>query len=173
MPYGELDRPEPLSAYGVSKLAGELFVRAICPRHFIVRTCGLFGPTAAAGTGNFVQTMLRLGRERRELRVVDDQTCCPTSAADLARAIEALTAGESYGLYHATSSGSATWCQFAREIFRLAKLDVAVQPVTSAEYGAAARRPGYSVLDCSKLAAAVGFSLPPWEEELERYLEEM
>jgi dTDP-4-dehydrorhamnose reductase len=170
--YQETDRPDPNSAYGASKLAGEHFVRSICRRHYVVRTCGLYGPTKTPGAGNFVQTMLRLGRERGEVDVVDDQTCTPTLTADLARAIEALIATDAYGLYHATNSGSTTWCEFAREIFRLAPLEVSVNPISSQEFGAQANRPCYSVLAGGKLAATVGFELPPWKDTLKRYINE-
>jgi dTDP-4-dehydrorhamnose reductase len=133
-------------------LAGENFVRAKCSRHFVVRTCGLYGLTAlhGAGKGNFVETMLRLGRERKQLRVVDDQRCTPTATADLADALVQLIETDAFGLYHATNSGSLTWCEFAREIFRLAKLEVEVTPITTAEFGAKAHRTVFSVLDCSQ-----------------------
>ena len=168
-PYGECDAPLPVNAYGVSKLAGEYFVRALCRRHFVVRTCGLYG-RGAATKGNFVETMLRLGRERPELRVVADQHCTPTSAAELARAIIGLAKTDACGLYHATSSGQTTWHGFAVEIFRQAGLDVAVHAVTSEEYGAKARRPAYSVLDCQKLNALLDPPLSTWREALAEYL---
>ena len=126
LPFSEADAPGPVSAYGVSKLSGEYFVRSLCQRHFVVRTCGLYGPTRIPGRGNFVETMLRLASERDELTVVDDQHCTPTSTFDLARALSRLIEGDSYGLYHATNGGATTWCQFAREIFRLAGQDVNV-----------------------------------------------
>ena len=137
-----------------------------------MRTCGLYGLAAlhGAGKGNFVETMLRLGRERKQLRVVDDQTCTPTSSADLADALVKLIATDAFGLYHATNAGSMTWCEFAREIFRLAKLDVEVIPITTAEFGAKAKRPAYSVLDCSKLASVIGEPLPDWHDAIARYL---
>lgn len=172
LPYTETDCPDPLSEYGKSKLAGERYVLSLCRRHFVVRTSGLYGPTTMPGRGNFVQTMLRLGRERGEVSVVSDQTCCPTATADLARAIEALIATDAYGLYHATNSGGTTWCEFAREIFRLAAIDASVQPISSAEFGAKAARPCYSVLNTRKLTDAVGFEMPPWQEALQRYLRE-
>jgi dTDP-4-dehydrorhamnose reductase len=177
LPYRETDRPDPLSAYAISKLAGEQFVRATCREHLIVRTCGLYGTVPDARSvrdserkGNFVETMLRLGRERRELRVVDDQECTPTSAADLAQMIAALLAVEARGTFHATNAGSATWCDFARTIFRLAKLDVEVHPITTAEYGAKAPRPAYSVLSTEKLTRATGQSPRPWQDALGEYL---
>ena len=169
-PYTEEDTPGPLSAYGRSKLAGEQFVRTECPRHFVVRTCGLYGRSPTLQKGNFVSTMLRLGREREELRIVDDQRCTPTSVADLADALLALIETEAYGLYHATNAGSATWREFAEEIFRLAGLHVRVVPITSAEYGARALRPAYSVLDCTRLESLLGRPLPHWKAALAEFL---
>ena len=172
-PYDESDAPGPQSAYAVSKLAGEYFVRAECPRHFIVRTCGLYGSASTEGKGNFVKTMLRLAKERKELAIVNDQHCTPSFAADVAAAIARLIETDQYGLYHATNSGSTTWYEFAREIFRLAAIDIAVRPITSAEYPQKARRPAYSVLDCGKLAAVTGSPLPAWQDALGRYLAEL
>lgn len=169
-PYSEEDAPGPISAYGRSKLAGERYVRTECPRHFVVRTCGLYGRSPTQQKGNFVSTMLRLGRERDELRIVDDQRCTPTSVADLADALVALIETERYGLYHATNAGSATWREFAEEIFRIAGLQVRVVPISSAEYGARAQRPAYSVLDCTRLASVLGRPLPHWKTALAEFL---
>jgi dTDP-4-dehydrorhamnose reductase len=171
-PWTELDPAIPTGRYALSKWTGEQLVLAGCSRSFVVRTCGLYGLAAlrGAGKGNFVETMLRLGRDRKQIRVVDDQRCTPTSTADLADALVKLIATDAFGLYHATNSGSMTWCEFAREIFRLANLDVEVIPITTAEFGAKAKRPAYSVLDCSKLASVIGEPLPDWHDALARYL---
>jgi len=169
-PYVENDEPGPQGAYAQSKLAGEYYVRSLCPKHFVVRTCGLYGRAATRVKGNFVETMLRLGAERDRLTVVDDQRCTPSWTRDVARAIAALSQTEAYGVYHATNAGSMTWCEFAREIFQQAGLPVDVQPITTAEFGAAAPRPGYSVLSCEKLKAAIGLELPAWQEALAEYL---
>jgi dTDP-4-dehydrorhamnose reductase len=165
-PYREDDCPGPVSVYGASKLSGEYLVRASCPRSFVVRTCGLYGQPAAGSKGNFVRTMLRLGAEREELRVVSDQQCTPTSTADLAQALSRLVQTEEYGLYHATNSGATTWEEFARTIFAIAGLSTRVVPISSAEYGAAARRPAYSVLDCHRLAQVTGSALRDWRDAL-------
>jgi len=172
IPYREDDFPGPISAYGVSKLAGEYYVRSLCRQHFVVRTCGLYGRTGTqeGGKGNFVETMLRLGKEGRELKVVDDQRCTPTSATDLATAIVTLIRTDAYGLYHATSTGDVTWYQFAKELFRLARLDVSIAAITSQEFGAQARRPAYSVLDTHKLTDTIGVTLPHWQEALAQYV---
>lgn len=169
-PYQETDAPGPLGAYAVSKLAGEAFVRSLCRRHFVVRTCGLYGRARSPGKGNFVETMLRLGRERGSVSVVDDQWCTPTSALDLARALSRLIETEAWGLYHATNSGATTWRRLAAEVFRLAGMNVEVRPITTAEYPTKARRPPYSVLDSRKLAAVIGKELPPWQEAVAEYL---
>ena len=171
-PWTEEDEPLPISTYAASKYAGEQLVRAHCPRHFVVRTCGLYGRNAMHGKGNFVETMLRLGRERPELKVVGDQRCTPTSTANLASAILDLVKTEEYGLYHATNSGSCSWYEFASEIMRMAGLRPTVSPITTAEYGARARRPNYSVLDCSKLERVLGWKMPSWQEALGAYLTE-
>lgn len=169
-PYGETDLPGPQGAYAISKLAGEHFVRAECPRHYIVRTCGLYGAAATRSKGNFVQTMLRLGRERPELRVVDDQRCTPSFTRDVAAGIARLIETGAFGTYHLTNSGSMTWCEFAREILRRAGISTPIVPITTAEFGAKARRPAYSVLDCDQFTAATGMRLRPWEEAVGDYL---
>lgn len=170
VPYTEDDVPGPQSAYAVSKLAGEFYVRQHCSRHYVVRTCGLYGNPAGSAKGNFVTTMLRLGRERKELSIVNDQQCTPTSAEDVAQAIAGLVQTGQFGLYHATNSGSTTWYRFALEIFRLAGMNVNVKPITSREFNAKARRPHYSVLDTRRLSRTIGYELPPWQDALGRFL---
>jgi dTDP-4-dehydrorhamnose reductase len=170
-PYVESDSPTPTSQYARSKRAGEEFVLSQGKKHFVVRTCGLYGNAVSPGKGNFVKTMLRLGRERGAVSVVDDQYCTPTAAVDLAAAIIELIPTGKYGLYHATNSGNTTWCGFAKEIFRLAGLNVVVTPITTAQFNAKAPRPSYSVLDCSKLEAAIGHPLRPWQEALAEYIQ--
>ena len=170
-PYTENDLPCPVGVYGTSKLTGEHLVTASCPQSFVVRTCGLYGNPTSLGKGNFVRTMLRLGQDRDELTVVDDQRCTPTSTADLATAIAALIQTDAYGLYHCTNSGDTTWCEFAQAIFEIAGLDVIVKPITSAEFGAPARRPPYSVLNCDRLTSVTGVAMPHWRDALAAYLD--
>lgn len=169
-PYLESDAPGPVSAYGLSKLAGEYFVRSLCPRHFVVRTCGLYGQAESAGKGNFVKTMLRLVQERRHVRVVSDQYCTPTSTADLASALVRLIETDAHGLYHLTNRGATTWYDFAREIFRVAGLAVTTEPITTQEFGAKAGRPAYSVLNCDKATRILGAAMPTWQEAVEKYV---
>ncbi len=169
-PYAETDVCGPVNVYGTSKSVGESAVKENCPQSWIVRTCGLYGRQSTRGKGNFVDTMVRLGRERPELKIVNDQRCTPTYAGDLAEALLALLATEAYGLYHATNAGDCTWYEFAREVFRQRGLTPNVIPITSAEYAAKAPRPGYSVLNCEKLTKTIGRSLRPWREALVEYL---
>jgi dTDP-4-dehydrorhamnose reductase len=152
-------------------LAGEYFVQSICPRHFVIRTCGLYGLRGSGGKGrNFVQTMLRLGRERGQVRVVNDQTCTPTYAADLAQATLDLLGTDEFGLFHWTNAGSCTWHEFASAIFRQAGMSAECVPITSAEFGARAARPKYSVLSTAKFER-LGFKSPrPWPEALRDYM---
>lgn len=172
-PLRESDLPGPLSVYGVSKLAGEAFVRAAGGRQLIVRTCGLYGRPGTGGKGNFVRTILRLAAEREELRVVDDQRCTPTSTADLAPAILDLLDRHQWGTYHATNSGDCSWFEFAREIVAVRGLTTRLLPATTAEFPRPARRPPYSVLDCSRLAFAIGAPLRPWRDALADYLAQL
>jgi dTDP-4-dehydrorhamnose reductase len=160
-PYVESDPTGPLSAYGRSKLAGEVATAETNPRHFIVRSSWLFG----AGGGNFVETMLRLGRERDELRVVDDQVGCPTFTGHLAEGIARLVHTDDYRVHHLAGSGRCSWYEFAREIFERSGVDCHVEPCTTGEYPLPAPRPAWSVLGSER-----GHSLPPWQEGLEAYL---
>ena len=171
-PRKESDLATPRSVYAASKFSGENLVRAICRRSFVIRTCGLYGvaATQGAGKGNFVETMLRLGQERDELSVVNDQHCTPTATRDLAAATAQLIETDKFGLYHVTNSGATTWHDLAGEIFRQAGINVKLNPITTAEFGARAARPSYSVLNCEKLEAAIGRSLPTWQDALSQYL---
>src|SRR3954451_22974680 len=114
-PFETTDAPGPVSVYGMSKLAGEYAVRAECPKHFVIRTCGLFGVWGSGGKGgNFVETMLRVAGQGKPLKVVDDQHCTPSYTADVAAAAAALIATGRYGLYHVTNSGATTWYELAK-----------------------------------------------------------
>jgi dTDP-4-dehydrorhamnose reductase len=171
-PYEEDDRPDPLNVYGISKLAGEYLVRNLSKRHFVIRTSGLYGTAGAHGKAeNFVNTMLRLAREDRPIRVVNDQTFSPTFTGDLARAVKSLVLdGGEYGLYHVTNSGECTWYGFAAKIFDLVGLRPDVAPTSSQEFGAKAVRPAYSVLGHGRFLNA-GFEEPrPWAVALAEYL---
>jgi dTDP-4-dehydrorhamnose reductase len=177
-PYVEDDLVVPINVYGASKAAGEDEVRRRTERYIILRTSWVYGVHGS----NFVKTMLRLGRERAELRVVHDQTGSPTAAADLANAIvqiwqRLVTIGPAWGTYHLCGSGATTWCEFARRILDLRTPGTrgapALQPMTSKEFGAPARRPANSQLDCRRIQAAFGVVCPPWQESLARLLPEI
>lgn len=170
-PFCETDLPGPVSAYGLSKLAGEYFVRSLCPQHFVIRTCGLYGHAEAIGKGNFVKTMLRLGRERGHVRIVNDQHCTPTSTVDLAAALVKLIETQEFGLYHLTNRGATTWYDFAREIFRAAGLAVTTEPITTREFAAQAPRPAYSVLNCEKAAGILNVEMPVWQDAVGKYIQ--
>lgn len=172
-PYGEADAPNPLNVYGVSKLAGEYFVRNICPRHLVVRTSGLYGAAGARGKGgNFVETMIRLAAEGRPIRVVDDEVLTPTYAKDLAALIKGLLERGFYGLFHVTNAGECSWFEFAGKIFGLLGLAPDFDSTTAAVFGAAARRPAYSVLAHQRLAQCGMDTMRPWAEALAAYLAE-
>jgi dTDP-4-dehydrorhamnose reductase len=173
VPYAETDPPGPVSVYGLSKLAGEYLVRALCPRHFVIRTCGLYGVWGSGGKGgNFVQTMLRLAAEGKPLRVVADQVCTPSYTADIAQATAALVQTGRYGLYHLTNAGTCSWHEFARTIFELAGVAAPVTAISSREYAAPARRPAYSVLGMEAYAVLGLPLLRSWRDALAAYLEE-
>ena len=172
-PLSEDDPPGPVSVYGLSKLAGEYLVRMTCPDHLIVRTCGLYGVWGTGGKGgNFVETMLRVAEQGKPLRVVADQRCTPSYTADVAGAVAALVARHARGTVHVTNSGSCSWFEFAREIFRQSGIDADLTAITSAEFVAPARRPAYSVLSLERLTS-LGVPAPrPWREALAAYLSE-
>ena len=139
----------------------------------IVRVASLFGVAGASGKGgNFVETILRVAKEKGEVRVVNDLTMSPTATMDVARIILSLIARVAApGVYHAVNSGEATWCEFAQQIVHRAGIAAKVVAISSKEHPMAAARPAYSVLNNAKAAAIVG-RIPPWEDALERYLRE-
>jgi len=170
VPYGENAAPNPINVYGASKAAGEFFVRNLCRRHLIVRTSGLYGLAGSSGKGgNFIQTMLRLGRERGSVSVVTDQVLSLTYTADLARMIWRLVDLEAQGLFHVTNSGSCSWFEFARCIFALSGVQSEVVPITTASMAATVRRPSYSVLANRQLEKSGLGPMRPWVEALADY----
>lgn len=172
-PYREGDAPRPLSVYATSKLAGEYFVEAVLDRYFLIRTCGLYGLAGSRSkTGNFIETMLRLAADGREIRVVGDQIITPTSAKELARKVRQLVETGAYGLYHITNNGGCAWYQFAKAIFELAGVPARLSETTSASYGARAARPAYSVLDNTNLRSLGLDDLRYWRDALADYLDE-
>ena len=180
-PYLETDTPNPLGIYGASKLAGEHAVAAAAVDHLIVRTSWVCSPHGS----NFVKTMLRLGAERDEIAVVDDQWGSPTFARDLAatlltmaeRALGSNARSELSGVYHAAGSGYTTWCGFARAIMsksaRRGGPSNRIKAITTSEYPTKAARPANSRLDCSKLERVFGLRLPAWTDSLDICLDEL
>jgi dTDP-4-dehydrorhamnose reductase len=164
-PYREDDATRPRTAYGRTKLAGEVAARS-ARRHLVVRTAWLFGEGH-----NFVEAIRRqVVAGKSELRVVDDQTGCPTYAEDLAVALVRLAGLGATGTVHAVNSGTATWYDFAREIVARLGAGVVVSPVPTAEVPRPAPRPRSSVLDTGRLVELLGVPLPPWQDALARYL---
>ncbi|MEE9269519.1 MAG: dTDP-4-dehydrorhamnose reductase [Candidatus Krumholzibacteria bacterium] len=172
-PYVEDDLPRPINAYGLSKLAGELFVQTLHADHYVIRTSGLYSVHPCVGKGtNFVDTMLRLSRDTDVIRVVDDEVMAPTLSGDLALQIRALIeAKPPYGTYHATNAGQCSWYEFAKEIFKTTGSLVRLEKTTAAEWNAPARRPAYSVLANGALERAGIHSMSHWKDALHRYLD--
>jgi len=177
-PYTPEDATAPTGVYGLTKRDGELAVIEKNPRSFIIRTAWLYGKHG----NNFVHTMLRLMNERDEVKVVNDQRGSPTWTFDLASALLAVIKADGsgknvpFGIYHFTNEGNISWFDFATEIYRQGRelgrisKDCAIKPCTSAEYPAKVKRPAYSVLDKSKIKAALEIDIPAWEKSLKEFL---
>lgn len=171
-PYTEFDAPAPKAMYGITKLAGENFVKQFAKDFFIIRTAWLYGDGK-----NFVKTMLRLSENHSEVSVVNDQLGSPTSADELAKAIMYLLPTENYGLFHGTCEGMCSWADFTKEIYRLAGKTTTVNPVTSAQYKemnpASADRPHYSVLENYMLKLTSNHMFADWEKAIAEYIKNM
>ncbi len=168
-PFSESDVPSPRGVYARTKYEGELHA-SDWKKHIVVRTCGLYGHLGVRSAGNFVATMLRLGEARKRLRVVSDQYCTPSYVPHVARAIRFLLGTGIYGTYHVVNIGVTTWYQFALEIFCQAGLEVEVEAISTADYGAVAPRPAFGVLDAGKYHSLPGAPrMPPWQEALHEY----
>jgi dTDP-4-dehydrorhamnose reductase len=169
-PYGEEDRPAPLSAYGVSKLAGELLVARLNSRALVVRTCGVYGVKPSASKGHtFVDRVIAQARAGEPIRVVNDVTASPTFAGDLAVAIRGLLERSATGLYHAANVGPVTWYDFASEALRQSGIEYAIEPIPAASWKAPARRPAYSALDSGKIRT-LGIEMPGWRAGIASFL---
>jgi dTDP-4-dehydrorhamnose reductase len=178
--YTEDDPVRPLGVYGASKAAGERAIRARLEHHVILRTSWVFGTHGV----NFVETMLRLGRERGRLRVVADQWGCPTGAEDIAEAIFGITRQllvshreDAWGTYHFAGRGPTTWCDFAEAIFERAEpfwgRRPDVVPISTADYPTPARRPPASVLDCTRFDRTFALPRRSWTEQLDAVVEQL
>lgn len=168
-PYTEFDEPNPVSAYGKTKLEGERFVKEFAKKHFIFRTAWLYGDGK-----NFVKTMLKLSENHEEVSVVCDQQGSPTSAVELARAIHHFEPTENYGTFHATCEGDTNWADFTEAIFARAGKSTRVNHVTSEQYAqmnpASARRPAYSILDNYMMRLTDDYRMADWESALDEYM---
>jgi dTDP-4-dehydrorhamnose reductase len=170
-PYIETDSPRPVNVYGNSKLAGEYFVQSGLDRHFVLRTSGLYGHNPCRAKGrNFIELMLKLAEERREVRVVDSEWVTPTSTRELARQIVGLSRSDAYGLYHATAEAGCSWYEYAQEIFRLTDAKVDLRVADPGEFPAKVRRPRYSVLENGALKRNGLNQFRHWREGLCEYL---
>lgn len=166
-PYIESDNTSPISAYGRTKLAGEIFVKENCKKYFILRPAWVYGQGK-----NFVKTMLWLADSGKDIRVVCDQIGSPTSATEIAKAISFLIKTESYGIYHSSCEGSCSWYEFAVEIMKVAAKDIKVKSIATSDYPTAARRPVYSVLDNKALRERHNYLMKDWKEAFKEYWKE-
>lgn len=169
--YTENDRPHPLSAYGASKLAGEVLTFVYCEQAYVVRTCGVYGTRVSSSKGyTFVDRIIARARNGEALRVVDDQIVSPTYAGDLADALYALLERmPEPGIYHAVNEGAVSWYDVAREALRQAGVQHEIEAVATAEFPSPVRRPAYSALENAKLHA-LGVRLPSWQDGIATYL---
>lgn len=172
-PYREDDPVGPLNVYGATKALGETLARAAHGDVLVFRVASLFGVAGASGKGgNFVETMIRVGKEKGQLRVIADQHMSPTSTADAARfMLDALERGIPASVYHLVNSGRASWFEFASRIIERSGVQAAVEPIPATAYPLPAQRPAFSVLDNSRLAALTR-PIPDWTDALDRYLVE-
>jgi dTDP-4-dehydrorhamnose reductase len=172
MPYTEVDGPCPLNVYGNTKLSGEFFVRSANPRHFVVRVCGIYGrnPCRSKDGLNFVDLMLKLSKEREEIRVVADEFVTPTPTAEIARQLIVLSRTTRYGLFHATAEGSCSWYEFARSIFDLVGAKARLVQARPGEFSAKVPRPRNSVLENAALKREGLNVFRHWKEGLQEYL---
>jgi len=169
-PYTEDDVPKPISAYGVSKYAGELLVDRLGSRALVVRTCGVYGLRPSATKGyTFVDRIVAQARAGETIRVVGDVTASPTFAGHLAEALRLLLEAGATGLYHAVNPGPVTWYDFACEILRQAGIEHPIEPIASGQWKAEAARPAYSALENRRLRE-LGIELPGWREGIAAYL---
>lgn len=167
-PWNEYDNRTPLNVYGQTKYEGELAVEAY-PKHFIIRIAWVFGKNG----NNFIKTMLRLGKEKGAVSVVNDQIGSPTYTYDLSKLVVDMIQTEKYGTYHATNEGLCSWFEFACEIFKQANMDVKVTPVDSNAFPAKAKRPKNSRMNKTELDKSGFKRLPSWQDALGRYLKEI
>lgn len=170
-PYLEDDIPNPLNVYGISKLTGEYYIKSIMEKYIIVRTSGLYGiHKCRAKGGNFVDTMLKLSKEKEEIKVVCDEFLTPTYTLDLANQITELVKTDSYGLYHVTNEGFCSWYEFAKAIFDILDIRVSLREISHREFYSGVKRPPYSVLENGRLKSLGINKMRHWKDALQSYL---
>lgn len=174
-PYKEADRPHPVSVYGDSKYKGEIYIKKLLTKYYILRTSWLHGKNGR----NFVDIILDKAKKEDRLKVVDDQVGSPTYTKDLAKTIYILlekifsqyaVCNMQYGIYHVSNGGSTSWCEYAKEILRVSGSNTEVAPISSGELGRPAKRPTMSVLDNSKFKKFTGYKMRGWKSALKEYL---
>jgi len=164
-PYIETDKTNPLSIYGKSKLRGEQYITEMLDKYYIIRTSWLYGKNGK----NFVETIIKLGLEKDELKIVDDQIGCPTWTVDLSKAVFFIIDNAKYGVYQVSNSNICTWKSFAEYIFKIKDIKTKILPCTTEDFPRPALRPKYSVLSNKKIND-IGFFMPTWQEAIENYL---
>jgi dTDP-4-dehydrorhamnose reductase len=171
LPRTEEDPAEPISIYGLTKLEGEQEIAQILDEYYTIRTSWLYSEYG----NNFVKTMLKLGAERDELKIIADQVGTPTYAIDLAGAILDIIASakKEYGIYHYSNEGVTSWYDFAKGIFDISGTDVKVFPIRTSEFPTRAQRPAYSVMDKAKIKTTFGIEIPYWRDSLETCIERL
>lgn len=165
--YFEYDATNPLSVYGKTKLAGEWAVRNECRNHFIIRTSWLYGKYG----NNFVKTMIKIGKQNDEIKVVTDQIGSPTYATDLVDVIQKCLYSDAFGVYHFSNKGNCSWNEFAKEIFFQMKMNTVVKDTTSVEFIRPATRPAFSVMDTDMIQASLEIEIKSWQESLASFIE--
>jgi dTDP-4-dehydrorhamnose reductase len=168
-PYRPHDQPNPLSVYGESKRAGEVFVQSIPDHYYLIRTSSLYGKHGQ----NFVYTILQRAKDEKVLRVVDDQIMSPTWTVNLAEGMAKLIGSDNFGVYHLTdrTDGGISWFEFAKKILKVKGLTNKIEPTTSEECKRPALRPPYSVLDTTLFTQRTGYEPVPWQESLKRFMD--
>ncbi|MFC1568816.1 dTDP-4-dehydrorhamnose reductase [bacterium] len=170
-PYTEEDNPNPLNVYANTKLAGEYFITSHCEDYLIARVSGIYGKTRSIGKGsNFINTMLKLNREGKAIRVVTDEILTPTYTVEISRQIECMINHDMKGLFHVTSEGACSWYEFAQEIFNILKLPVSVEKAKVADFPPTVQRPHYSVLENKRLKDAELNIMKDWKTSLNEFL---
>ena len=171
--YIESDLPNPLNTYGVTKLAGEHYIQAISKKYYVIRVSGLYGNSICRAKGlNFVDLMIKLSKEKEEIRVVDNEILTPTSTHAIAQQVEHLVSNHgAYGIYHMTAQGACSWNRFAKQIFYLIKASVILKIANPDEFPMKTLRPTYSVLENRNLKEQKLDIMPTWEECLRVYVE--